>query len=390
MFTTTENYTLQQVLDSLDYYINEYAEIHCVWFLKEGEDLAEKETAFVKNSMNSNLYRCVYELYDYVFHQKYNLSDTDSSIEYPYYPYISPPATLQHCATQLFRFWYQFVTSGALINPSFSDLEKPLATLAIEGYLRFRVDFASPGIFIKAKLTNESDREEIQFIHFMKNGAVPSLFTLSEMALISGDSLSRLRGKIKESGYLTPLFIEQGVTEHHGNKRSYSTGAKKIESTRNIPESWQSIFDGSVVRGVQKLISHQHLINYVSQSKQYVPTTFTGQINNKPLFDYSNSGHIYAALIHWADQNQLKSKVQQMLAAIFRDHDREINNNKNTQVTNSYLNKIEKGKFKFSICSITLLNNKLKILSNNKTDLFQMVKEYAIEKQKQMSKRSDS
>ena len=183
----------------------------------------------------------------------------------------------------------------------------------------------------------------------MDDGAVPSLFTLSEMALISGDSLSRLRGKIKESGYLTPLFIDQGTTEHHGNKRSYNTGAKKIESTRNIPESWQSIFDGSVVRGVQKLISHQHLINYVSQAKEYTPTTFTGNINNKPLFDYSDSGQIYAALTHWADQNQLNSKMQQMLAAIFRDHDIEINNNKNTQVTNSYLNKIEKGKFKFSI-----------------------------------------
>ena len=133
MFTTTKNYTLQQVLDSLDFYINEYAEIHCVWFLKEGEDLADKESEFVKSSLNSNLYRCVHELYDYVFHKKYDLSNTDSSIEYPYYPYISPPATLQHCATQLFRFWYQFVTSGSLINPFFSDLEKPLATLAIEG-----------------------------------------------------------------------------------------------------------------------------------------------------------------------------------------------------------------------------------------------------------------
>lgn len=347
MYSDETTFTLEEVYASLTHYIQEYAEMHCVWFMHEGEDLETLEENFVSSSADSNLYRCVAVLYDYVFHRHLDTSLLKVDLQHEYYPYVSPPDLLNHCVNQLFRFWYQFVTSGSYRNPFFSPTELPLATLAIEAYLRYRIDFAAPGMFIKGGLTNIEGTEDGSHAAFE---TVPSLFTLGEIQSLTGINDSTLRSKIKSKGYILPLYIDEGITMHSSGKIN-EQGARTMSNNRRIPNDWRLVFDRNTLSGIQKLADHRDVLLFISSAGSYKPTQLSNSDRpDKNIPDYSDSALVYQAISQWIAGNPKYRVSMEDVGEFLGCHENDRGGK------NLFMKRMSKGKVALSLPTILFID----------------------------------
>lgn len=311
MLCDSNPYTLEETLASLDFLIKEYYDNHNMWFSLCYEDTSNP---LHKDPMNSkriiedreiDLYQHVYRVYPYVYEKSFDLNNTEFQYSANFaYPYFDEPEDLMVSTMQLYSFWTTFLGNAFTGAPYRSPKAQPINQLAIDAYLRFRIDFAWNGPFgLKENPLKESRRHA-------------AFFTQGEIGHITKILTSTLRRKIN----ITPLeetaisvFSDQGEVF----ARTYNPeGQKKISPTgMEIPDFLSHFFEGKVGGGIRVLFEHSEVVSLISTIGDYQPTQFIAP-PDEPFPDYSNSALIHAAVSQWMKKFTKTARVEKLMSFI--------------------------------------------------------------------------
>jgi hypothetical protein len=353
MLSSKYRYSVDEVLEALYILIDEYYYRHNCWLVPSNKNSTSLHDRQMQAAKNSALVDYVKILYPYVYQRQFNLSGTDfvydPSISYPY---CVAPTDLYTAAYQLYAFWISFLGSDFHDNVYIDERIKPLNILAVESYLRIRLDFADPGRFINDNLKQSdgfsstvSDKQTTN----SANEPQSALFTIGEVSYISIQLSDEIRAKAT------------------GNKKSivqlpYSTrpseGESKYKTSEipsyvwEVPTYLEDFFLGKIGESTKSLLRHHNVVVFLSVQKKYTPTRFYFDSENK-LYDipnYAKSGNIHKIVNDWVLKNRNKTSIESFLKYIYAM-------TSDTDVSYEYYKYMEKNKVSLSFLQIILINN---------------------------------
>lgn len=350
MLSSQYNYTLDEVLEALYILIDEYYFRHNVWLLPESKNNSLQHDQQMKDARNSALIDYVKLLYPYVYKQEFDLSGTDFSYQpLTHYPYCDPPVTLYVAAYQLYAFWINFIGSDFHTNPYMDEKAMPINILAIESYLRFRVDFGENGAFTLADLVSDTDGQRYDST---SDSTIPSLFTIGEIAYMSRLSDSSVRGKLKITSHKIhlPLFFNEGLVIARNINLE---GTKTIRShAYEFPPEFEYFFIGKTGGGAKKLARHKETVIFLSIEGEYRPTRFYYSGKNPPFTipHYMESSVIYRCIDGWLENYGSSTHLDKLFNYIGADY-------KDKKGDNIFLKLMAKKEIRLNFCTIMLINN---------------------------------
>lgn len=351
MLSTHNGYTLDEVLDSLNFFIEEYLRKHNIWFTTEDS----KRLTTLRSVKNCSLVDYAKLLYPYVFEQRFDLTGTDFCYPDKSYPSLYPPETLFIAAHQLHSFWMSFLGDDFYGPCYHEEKAKPFNILAVESILRLRVDFAVIGSFSARNLHVKADAASIPEM----SSPFGSLFTTGEIEYLSGISSSTLRGRTSQNTSAN-VFLPALSSSAPRKEKDLKEEDRETIDTHNkfagfrIPDYLESFFSTKIDSGAKTLVHHCHVSTFLALEGTYNPTKFYYSTPSPGITipDYSDSRGIYEALLSFPDRRKIKIDLIDMAYAIYAPFF-------SRGGKSIFFQSMEKGKAKLNLCNLALINDYL-------------------------------
>lgn len=358
MLASNHQYTLDEVLESLNVFIEAHFERHMSWF--HPEQMAEFERdQHLHHAKNSTLVAYTTKLYPYVFNQSFDLTNTDFYYDpQSRYPYCDVVESLQTAVYHTFYFWQSFVGDDFFNTVYLDSRASAFTALAVDAYLRYRADFGSSGGYSRNRLILADDPTVT--VDPEQQGTAE--FTVGELAHLSGIDLEHIRTQSK-----TPFWAVKQTKVVRAPIKPGNTGNGSKKSTKiakevdveivfppfTMPDELTNFFHGKISSGTSKrLVMHADVVTLLAMEGNYKPCQFF--TDNSPgeieIPDYSNSAVIYQAIERWLSK-ETKGTMSGLLAYI-----NALNSQKKSG-KNKFQKKMADGDARLSLPLVARINN---------------------------------